>query len=55
MKLTLPDYVVLIVDDLDRALGFYTEVLGLRLGHRSGDFTQLDTGATASASTREKP
>jgi lactoylglutathione lyase len=46
MKLTLLDYVVLIVDDLDRALGFYTEVLGLRLGHRSGDFAQLDTGAT---------
>jgi len=46
MKLTLLDYVVLIVDDLDRALVFYTEVLGLRLGHRSGDFAQLDTGAT---------
>jgi catechol 2,3-dioxygenase-like lactoylglutathione lyase family enzyme len=46
MKLTLPDYVVLIVDDLDKALGFYTEVLGLRLGHRSGEFAQLDTGAT---------
>jgi catechol 2,3-dioxygenase-like lactoylglutathione lyase family enzyme len=36
----------LIVEDLDRALGFYTGVLGLRLGHRSGDFAQLDTGAT---------
>lgn len=46
MKLTLPDYVILIVDDLERALRFYTEVLGLSLGHRSGDYAQLDTGAT---------
>ncbi|MGH7792503.1 MAG: VOC family protein, partial [Thermodesulfobacteriota bacterium] len=46
MKLTLPDYVILIVDDLDRALEFYTGVLGLRLGHRSGDYAQLETGAT---------
>jgi lactoylglutathione lyase len=46
MKLTLPDYVILIVDDLDRALEFYTGVLGLRLGQRSGDYAQLETGAT---------
>ncbi len=46
MKLTAPDYVILIVDDLDRALRFYTEVLGLRLGHRSGNYAQLNTGAT---------
>lgn len=46
MKLTAPDYVILIVEDLDRALQFYTGVLGLRLGHRSGDYAQLDTGAT---------
>jgi catechol 2,3-dioxygenase-like lactoylglutathione lyase family enzyme len=46
MNLRAPDYVVLIVGDLDRALKFYTDVLGLRLGHRSGDFAQLDTGAT---------
>ena len=46
MKLTIPDYVVLIVEDLDRALKFYTEVLGLQLGHRSGDYAQLDTGGT---------
>src|SRR5919197_3781004 len=31
---------------MDRALRFYTQVLGLRLGHRSGDYAQLDTGAT---------
>jgi len=46
MELTSPDYIVLIVEDLDRALHFYTRVLGLRLGHRSGDYAQLDTGAT---------
>ena len=46
MKLTAPDYVILIVDDLERALWFYTEVVGLKLGHRSGDYAQLDTGAT---------
>jgi lactoylglutathione lyase len=46
MRLRLPDYVVLIVDDLDRALEFYVGVLGLDLGHRSGPFAQLATGAT---------
>lgn len=46
MKLSAPDYVILIVQDLDRALQFYTGVLGLKLGHRSGDYAQLDTGAT---------
>ncbi len=46
MKLAVADYVILIVEDLDRALRFYTDVLGLRLGHRSGDYAQLDTGAT---------
>ena len=46
LKLALPDYAILIVEDLDRALRFYTGVLGLRLGHRSGDYAQLDTGST---------
>jgi catechol 2,3-dioxygenase-like lactoylglutathione lyase family enzyme len=46
MELSAPDYVILIVEDLDRALRFYTEVLGLKLGHRSGEYAQLDTGAT---------
>ena len=40
------DYVVLVVDDLDRALGFYVDGLGLPLAHRSGPFAQLATGAT---------
>jgi catechol 2,3-dioxygenase-like lactoylglutathione lyase family enzyme len=46
MKLNQPDYIVLIVDDLDRALQFYTGILGLRLGHRAGEYAQLDTGTT---------
>lgn len=46
MKFSRPDYVILIVEDMDRTLRFYTEVLGLCLGHRSGDYAQLDTGAT---------
>lgn len=45
-KLSAPDYLILIVEDLDRALGFYVDVLGLRLGHRSGEYAQLDTGTT---------
>jgi lactoylglutathione lyase len=46
MELMRPDYVVLIVEELDRALRFYTEVFGLRLGHRSGEYAQFDTGST---------
>jgi len=46
VKLELPDYVVVIVADLGASLRFYTEVLGLELGHRSGAFAQLRTGAT---------
>jgi lactoylglutathione lyase len=46
MELIRPDYVVLIVEELERALRFYTEVLGLRLGHRSGEYAQFDTGNT---------
>lgn len=46
MKLEALDYVILIVEDLDRSVRFYTEVLGLRLKHRSGPFAQLDTGTT---------
>ena len=46
MKLTAPDYLILIVEDLDRSLQFYTGILGLALGHRSGEYAQLDTGTT---------
>ena len=46
MQLEAADYIILIVDNLDRALDFYTRVLGLKLGHRSGDYAHLDTGVT---------
>lgn len=46
MDLRIPDYVVLVVRDLDRALAFWVDTLGLPLGHRSGPYAQLDTGAT---------
>jgi lactoylglutathione lyase len=44
LSLLRPDYLVLVVEDLDRALHFYTQILGLPLKHRSGAFAQLDTG-----------
>ena len=46
LRLTAPDYVVLVVEDLDRSLEFYVGVLGLPLGHRSGPYAQLATGVT---------
>lgn len=46
MQLRVADYVILIVEDVDRAVDFYTRVLGLHLGHRSGEYAQLDTGVT---------
>ena len=46
MQLEAADYIILIVDDLNRALDFYTQVLGLKPGHRSGDYAQLNTGVT---------
>jgi catechol 2,3-dioxygenase-like lactoylglutathione lyase family enzyme len=46
MQLRLADYIVLVVEDLDRALAFYCGTLGLRLGHRRGPYAQLATGAT---------
>ena len=45
MRLTTLDYTILVVDDLDAAVAFYTEALGLPLGHRSGPYAQLDTGS----------
>ena len=45
MRLTTLDYTILVVDDLDAAVAFYTEALGLPLGYRSGPYAQLDTGS----------
>jgi lactoylglutathione lyase len=46
MELTAPDYVVLVVADLDVSLQFYVDTLGLTLDHRSGPYAQLATGTT---------
>jgi lactoylglutathione lyase len=46
VRFEAPDYVVLVVEELDRALAFYCDVLGLPLAHRSGPYAQLDTGVT---------
>jgi len=46
MELAGLDYVVLVVTDLDHALPFYTDVLGLELAHRSGAYAQFRTGTT---------
>ena len=40
------DHVVVRCRDQAASLDFYTRVLGLELGHRSGSFAQLRTGAT---------
>jgi glyoxalase/bleomycin resistance protein/dioxygenase superfamily protein len=46
LELHAPDYIILLIDDLERSLTFYTQVLGLRLGHRSEEYAQLATGPT---------
>jgi len=46
LRFRAPDYVVLVVEDLDRGLRFYCDLLGFPLGHRSGSFAQLSTGVT---------
>jgi len=46
VQLVAPDYVVLVVEDLERSLAFYVGLLGLALGHRSGPYAQLATGRT---------
>ena len=46
MEFSAPDYIVLVVEDLERAARFYTEVLGLRLAHRAEAYAQFETGPT---------
>jgi len=48
MKLKAADYVVVIVENLEKSLVFYTEVLGLPLHHvaPNNKFAELDTGVT---------
>jgi catechol 2,3-dioxygenase-like lactoylglutathione lyase family enzyme len=40
------DYVILVVDDIDRAVTFYTDTIGFTLSHRSGPYAQFETGTT---------
>jgi lactoylglutathione lyase len=40
------DYTVLLVQDLERSLAFYVDLLRLPLDHRSGPYAQLRTGST---------
>lgn len=40
------DYVVLIIEELDRAVAFYRDCLGLTLSHRAADYAQFVTGST---------
>jgi catechol 2,3-dioxygenase-like lactoylglutathione lyase family enzyme len=46
MKIDVLDYVVLIVADLERALAFYTGLLGFELQHRAARYAQLKAGTT---------
>lgn len=41
-----PDYVILVVEDLDAGVTFWTETMGLSLDHRSGPYAQFSTGTT---------
>ena len=46
MQLNSLDYVILIVDDIDKAQHFYTKMLGLPLKHRSGEYAQIALSGT---------
>ena len=46
MQLNSLDYVILIVDDIDKAQHFYTKTLGLPLKHRSGEYAQIALSGT---------
>jgi lactoylglutathione lyase len=39
-------YAILYVENLERALSFYTEVIGFRQRRRIGPYAELDTGST---------
>jgi catechol 2,3-dioxygenase-like lactoylglutathione lyase family enzyme len=50
LELSAPDHVILVVEDQERRLDFYTQVLGLRLQHRSGEYAQKWRRRSASLS-----
>lgn len=49
-------YVIVYVPDVEKALGFYEEAFGVerRFLHESGEYGELETGATALAFAAEK-
>ena len=46
MQLRHADYVILVVEDLERSLAFWEGTLGLPLAHRAAGYAQFDTGTT---------
>lgn len=46
MNFATLDYVIVIVEDLERAVKFYRDCLGLSLRHRAPDYAQFATGST---------
>ena len=46
MELRHADYVILVVEELDRSLAFWRDKLGLPLAHRAAGYAQFATGTT---------
>ena len=46
MELRHADYVILVVEELERSLAFWRDVIGLPLAHRAAGYAQFQTGAT---------
>lgn len=46
MKFSAPDYLILIVENLNRSIEFYSGILGLELSHRTEGYAQFRTGGT---------
>lgn len=46
MNFKFPDYIIIIVEDIEKMIGFYTGTLGMELAHRAGRYAQLKTGRT---------
>lgn len=46
MKFKSLDYIIIVVDDINVMLEFYTKILGLELSHNAGEYAQMKTGDT---------
>jgi len=46
VKLDSLDYVILVVEDIDRSVDFYKNILGLEVSHHAGEYVQMFTGTT---------